>query len=687
MLPLHSLCFLSIITTISIAVALPQSSSNNLPDDITKSVPACAQPCLVSFITEGFPTIVCSDRGDLECLCSKNSTSGYTVGEAALRCVSTKCSADTGTRNSAYSICDGQKNALPNTHSIITATRPSSSANSTTTTVQTTSTQITRSSSTTATSTSDEVILTAPAKPSPPSTAFVPTSSTSPTQSTSETIAANAAAVADKPSRLTSAQIGGIAAASSASASLAVVAVLFIICLRRRKRVHRQSEKVSFDLKKAPMTPPIQSLPRVRPIRGKDPRGGAGGVGISKFQRISASLRPPVPPKAGEKRWSKWPRKYERPEDIGVAVSPEGVQDTSPKSIASHRTTSRLLPDKPIFGLLPVPAQVHPTRPMRPESAATEFEDLEDGSLDAARIAELYAGHWPVEKDDALGRAAPQTSASASRTLLPAPVLSHSTDRTYRPQLSLRLPTSLTPGGKMRGTMYLAPNPNDEAANPNGQPRAPPPEIEQRDILQPQTYTSLTRKKTPKKQTPKDRWRSSDASETTFESSGEVTPENEQDTLSPVAESPHQVRYPAIPSSSSTARRLPSARKINIQPPSQTQPHNLPPPPRGRPPVTTTAPSTTQPRCQSPSSLLAKRRGDRAAAELEMKLRVRKNENAMKQNQAWKEIKDPTISASGQTVSQDGLHGEIDMIQSPTGAWVPKLTPTRRGEELYLSVQ
>ncbi|KAI9697783.1 MAG: hypothetical protein M1836_004459 [Candelina mexicana] len=658
------------------AIALPQSTPDNVPDDITNAVPACAQSCLASSIAEGFPTNVCSNRGDLECLCSKNSTSGYTVGEAALRCVISKCSADKATQNSAYGVCAGQKNALPNTHSTITATMSSSSANSSTTTVQSTSTQ-TSSPLTLSPSTSDDPILTATTKPSPPSKTFVPPSSTSATQSATDTVVASVAAVAAKPSSLTNGQIGGIAAASSASASLAVVLVLVLVCLRRRKRVRRQTEKLPFDIKKTPTTPTNQSPPRVPPIKGKDPRGGVGGVGITQLKRISASLRPPVPPKSGDKRWSKWPRKYERPEDIGLAVSPEAVLDASPNSVASHRTSSRLLPDKPTFGLFPLPQKVHPKRPMRPESAATEFEeDLEEGSLDAARIADLYSGHWPVERDDALGRAAPQTSASASRTLLPAPVFNPSVSQLQRPQLSLRLPTSLTPGGKMRGTMYLAPNPNDPTTNTTNPSTAPP---NQKEILQPQTYISATKRKPPKTV-----WRSSDASETTFESSGEVTPENEHETLSPVEESPHHVRYPVVPASASTARRLPSARRINVQPPTNTQLQTIhPPPPRGRPPVIA-PPNNTQPRCQSPSSLLAKRRGDRAAAELEMKLRMRRNENAAKQNNTRKEPKNSSTETPEQPPNETQAK---DMVQSPTGAWVPRLTPTRRGEELYLSVQ
>ncbi|KAI9717662.1 MAG: hypothetical protein M1812_004607 [Candelaria pacifica] len=685
MSPLLLFLLLSITTTTTHAIALPQSSPDNLPDDITNSVPACAQSCIASFIAEGFPSTVCSDRGDLGCLCSKNSTTGYTVGEAALRCLISKCSAGAGSQDSAYGICAGQKNALPNTHSTITATMTSSSINSTTTTFSTTSTQ-SSSSSTGTPSTSDDPILTATTKPSPPFRTSIPTSSTSPSQSATDTLVASAAAVAPKPSGLTNAQIGGIAAASSASAFLAVIGVLFMVCLRRRRRRQRQSEKVPFDIKQAPTTPPNQNPHRIPPIKGKDPRGGVGGVGITHFKRISASLRPPVPPKAGGKRWSKWPR-YERPEDIGIAMSPEAVLDTSPNSIASHRTSSRLLPDKPTFGLFPVPQQVHSKRPMRPESAATEFEeDLEEGSLDAAKIAELYRGHWPIDRDDALGRAAPQTSASASRILHPAPVLKPSAIQIDRPQLSLRLPTSLTPGGKMRGTMYLAPNPNDRTPNTNNSSTPPP---NRRDILQPQTYTSSTKKKPPKTQ-----WRSSSASETTFESSGQVTPENEQnDTLSPVAESPHHVRYPVIPGSTSPVRILPSTQRTNTQP--KPLPHATPPNPHNQPPIIA-PPNTIQPHCHSPSSLLAKRRGDRAAADLEMKLQTHKNKNSIKQNIPRKEIETPSsssFSSKSQNQQQEGVQTQNqdprakNMILSPTGAWVPKLTPTRRGEELYLSVQ
>src|SRR5450432_1336799 len=109
---------------------LSTSNSYSLSNDITTYIPACAQPCFQSFVETSFPSSVCSTSPSLNCLCSHSSTSGFTVGEGALQCILAEqnVNACQGVNSSstvvlnALNMCVGRSNALPNTHSTITAT-------------------------------------------------------------------------------------------------------------------------------------------------------------------------------------------------------------------------------------------------------------------------------------------------------------------------------------------------------------------------------------------------------------------------------------------------------------------------------------------------------------------------------------------------------------------------------------
>ncbi|MCJ1387082.1 hypothetical protein MMC17_010211 [Xylographa soralifera] len=64
------------------------------------------------------------------------------------------------------------------------------------------------------------------------------------------------------------------------------------------------------------------------------------------------------------------------PDAIGLAIATDSFgQDVSPVSVASYRTTSRLLPEKPNYNLFPSPRQP-PMRPQRPVNSFGEAPDL-----------------------------------------------------------------------------------------------------------------------------------------------------------------------------------------------------------------------------------------------------------------------------------------------------------------------
>ncbi|KAI2821463.1 hypothetical protein CBS115989_2941 [Aspergillus niger] len=57
-------------------------------------IPSCAADCIEEFIISDYPKGACSEW-DLDCLCRTNTTSGYTLGEAAFRCSLSLCSMKT----------------------------------------------------------------------------------------------------------------------------------------------------------------------------------------------------------------------------------------------------------------------------------------------------------------------------------------------------------------------------------------------------------------------------------------------------------------------------------------------------------------------------------------------------------------------------------------------------------------
>jgi hypothetical protein len=84
------------------------------------------------------------------------------------------------------------------------------------------------------------------------------------------------------------------------------------------------------------------------------------------------------------------------------------------------------------------------------------------------------------------------------------------------------------------------------------------------------------------------------------------------------------------------------------------------------------------------SSLLAKRRGSEKAAALTLRNEEGKKwkvlDGQMKQGKLMREIEDRL------RVGGEGTEFEREELP-PTPSWVPRLTPTRKGDELFLSVQ
>lgn len=682
-----------------VTLARSQSSLPTLSPSLANAVPVCARSCLQSFIAESFPKSICSNQQDLACLCTHNSTGGYTLGEGAFRCVFLTCINETVRDAGAYQVCAGIKDALPNTHATVTATMvaaTSAPGDLFDTGAQTTSSQIPLSILPSSGNISATALVVAtgapPGQPSPTDVSSVVASTSAPSQ-TSHAAGTSSSVAPVTTGGLTTPQIAGIAVAGVASASVAFGVMLFLYCLRRRRALKQQMEQLPFEIEKAP--------PKANP---KDPpppppKDGENSKDIPGTAAAKADQAPKVPPKDGGKRRSFW-RRTVKPDDIGVAVSPETTHQASPRSIASYRTTSRLLPDKPAYSLWPRPMQI--LQYNRPESTDTNFEeDMYSGrrsvpnvpmpALRGSRSVDLthppfqlhgiqnqyYSQEYPV--DSLALMYAKEKGYHQRRPSLPTNIRPQTQEtpeaqwiappyRLERPA-ALRHPTALRPG---------PPQPRNLL-----QPTSIPPTARSSDYsgtyslasIEPhlnrpiQFYHPASRRS----MSTRPSLRYSTASDTSFESAGDddETPPAEP-ALSPVVESPQNspisaLKYPKVPRSASIAKSAAVYR-----PPLESG-RDVVRYARGETNERSPSPATTK-RDGSPSSLLAKRRGNKAAAELEKALRLRQDDNASLLSKTALKV-----------VNTPGIENAQQNLKSP--AWEPKLTPTMRGDGLYLEVQ
>lgn len=209
----------------------PARPKRSLPPILEQQVPACAQPCLRTSLSELFP-FACTIPTDLNCLCSRYSFNGQTLGEVAVGCIYASCSTYHGA-TSAYNVCLGERYAVAPTLTVLTVVPRTSS------TSRLSSMAIT--SSRPATITTTQIISTTASTPRPPQTSqtdtviadSVPLIS-SPTSTASQGTTTPLAA-ADPPKTMTPAQIAGLAVAVGAAFVIAIGLMGLTIFLRRRK--------------------------------------------------------------------------------------------------------------------------------------------------------------------------------------------------------------------------------------------------------------------------------------------------------------------------------------------------------------------------------------------------------------------------------------------------------------------
>lgn len=133
----------------------PAANNNILPGALavrqqknTQVVPSCARSCLDHFKSTGYSC----NADDLSCLCSQYSVQGLTLGELAYACSQTNCDHPSTEQNKAlYNICSAQKDAVVATHTNV-LTLPSYTTSSISEKTMTSSTIPSQSASATGTS-------------------------------------------------------------------------------------------------------------------------------------------------------------------------------------------------------------------------------------------------------------------------------------------------------------------------------------------------------------------------------------------------------------------------------------------------------------------------------------------------------------------------------------------------------
>lgn len=339
-------------------------------------VPNCSLHCINTFIQTDYPIGVCSRRTDINCLCRTNTTSGFTFGEAALRCVLSFCRRRVGSNSDAYDICNPVAGALPRTHATITATvapehtptppRQAGGVNSTSVScTSSTSVHLT-------TSTSRQTATTVSSSHSQPPTYTTTKGSHSVSSSSpTNTNAGETSNPAGTSHSLNSGAVIGISVASGISFAFIIAVIFFFCCRRLRKKRRKEDHPNFFEIGGFMTEPPEFSLPPTRrPTPG--PRSYISTANRDQEQQAMPQFNPGnhYP---GLRLDHARSAGHDGTAQIGVAVSPESEIETSPMSQTSQRTVSELLPDKP--ELYPEPLRLSRQNHSRPNSEATLFEE------------------------------------------------------------------------------------------------------------------------------------------------------------------------------------------------------------------------------------------------------------------------------------------------------------------------
>ncbi|KAM3079421.1 hypothetical protein ACMFMG_005852 [Clarireedia jacksonii] len=300
-------------------------------------------------------------------------------------------------------MCSSDKQALPNTHSTLTATLVLQSGSASI--VQIAPVSATQGSSSRTSSTA-------------PATTLA-TSTTTPSSTTGSPSAAAATSSSSSPEKkneaLSTAQIAGIVVAGVGGSALALGLILLFACYRRRRREKRDSgylpfqEEPSMSIKSQshfgiskPMDPSLASMQPLTPT--------------GPF--LGARMPPRVPPRGEAPSPNPFSQRNAIPENIGLAMTSESPDHNllTPHgyNIEEFRRPSPLLPERPVLTLkVPIqqnsqvgassyqPQQLQPnTLPMNRQSVDTQFEDDDSAITAVASEAPWNAATYSYKSPD-----------------------------------------------------------------------------------------------------------------------------------------------------------------------------------------------------------------------------------------------------------------------------------------------
>lgn len=705
---------------------------------LQQKVPSCAQPCVRSSLVEKFP-VACTAQEDIQCLCSHYSNIGESLGEVAVGCIYSSCST-LDKIDSAYGICLGQEAAvMPSktalTYTVVASSTPRPTASSsqkpaTTTTSVTNSVSRSRSSST--------------------QSAFADSVATLPAATASITPTSVAAATSEEaPARMTPAQIAGLSVAAVAAFVMAIGLMALSVCLRRRrerkyvmdvdekgqrqeKRSGRFSHYVSvpeqpsrFPL--APVPAYLQGGRQTRPVQ----RLGVGtsnsssnstlpldqiGVAISaeldgtsvavkSLDKVAAEQKRP----AGDRLHPSVPL---RPFS---ALTQETVfeEDDAP----ARRRSSILLPTPPV--------PIAPIRNLQPSRAPPTYTT---SNRQAARKSELFL-NIPVRHERPQPRRiiAAQMPSDGS----PKPVTQSSRPR-LAPPIKMISSTSSKESVANTASSRNASNDGDIidyyfSSSQDLTPKAGPARF-----TRPKDSPKAIQIKTKKSMSTVSRTasrtstniRDSLASQTSFETSdpNDTTPEDDDSSsdkqlssdetkaLSPVAESPiSKLRYPKVPRSANqhvprSPHSPPHTKQLRHTPRKPVEPSTLLSKRNNAlPPLLL----ESRPRLNSPQRdpFVSPPRKARAhvrsnsteswsttpASKVERKSRVQSGQWGMGKSPVMYEadvVQPLNVRRKRDEMMEVNVGRDVDVdaegLKSPV--WVPRLTPTRKGNDLFISV-
>lgn len=633
---------------------LYQRDTIALPAKLQQIIPTCAQQCTSSAIASSFVPDKCKSAIDVSCLCSHYSTSGYALSELALACVYSDCSESVRDASSqdVFGLCSSYTKAVTATHLVLTLTKSGADPSTSSSSKSSTSSSSARVTESTLLSSISTRQLTEAAS------TVTSVSTPSATLPISETSAPPSSVPTQSPKGLTTGQAVGVSVASIAIAALLFGICFFCCCcVQRRRKQNKGGDRTKLWIKsqnrldfqdrssptgskfhshtisgssitspKGPVRPPRSS--QLSPTKSQNP-SLAGFI-----KRSNAQYKRRYDPSSQEQR--QWWRNTFRPE---VRQVPDGIKSQH-GSISSPNHYLRPEDQKKRSSRIPTPNTSvsfmlrKASRHLRPDSTATKYTMFEEDvrpplpPKPVLCTSSIYPPESPLFTDQYTTSPEELTKSGLMLQIPRKPIL-HNEPNT----VSLDTGISRTDHLSMPPSSAASYLPAYYTSNLSRTPVAPhwSPGSTHERFSQPQFVPRPLAAK------PRHSW----ASATTFESVDpeEVTPENEEDRQLP--RSP--VAYPKVP-----------------RPSNQAVPRSSPA-------------SVASSAGQRSVTLAAKRRGEDLSLDLGRRLMisgVEGGESPLKGYGRRKATKTPQMEMG---------------LKSPL--WEPKLTPSRRGDDLFLSVE